>query len=100
MVVSKRSLKLHSNGTSHTPHLCEDLGHGSMDDNQEILHDEPPSLITTKRLVADADGYDLVMHIGDISYAEGFAGTVSDNESSFTTLHGLFFYSGSISSIN
>ncbi len=49
-----------------------------MDDTQEIIHDEPPSLLTTKRLVADADDYDFVMHIGDISYAEGFAGTVSE----------------------
>ena len=49
-----------------------------MDDSREVLNDEPPSLVTTKLLVADADGYDFVMHIGDISYAEGFAGTVSN----------------------
>lgn len=48
-----------------------------MDGNQEVLFEEAASLLTTKRLVADAEGYDFVMHIGDISYAEGFAGTVS-----------------------
>ena len=47
-----------------------------MDDNDEILDNEPSSLITTKRLVADAEDYDFVMHVGDTSYAEGFSGSV------------------------
>ena len=48
-----------------------------MDNSSEVIHTEPPSLNTTKRLIADAGDYDFVMHIGDISYAEGFASTVS-----------------------
>lgn len=55
-----------------------------MDDSSELIHTEPPSLSTTKRLVADAGDYDFVMHIGDISYAEGFASTVSRSESGNT----------------
>ncbi len=53
------------------------MGHGSMDDSQEIHDNEPPSLLTTKQLVANAEDYDFVMHVGDISYAEGFGGSVS-----------------------
>lgn len=52
-----------------------DLGHGQMDDSSEVLHSEPPSLITTKRMAEDTNDYNFVMHIGDIAYAEGFAST-------------------------
>ena len=47
-----------------------------MDDSSEVLHSEPPSLITTKRMAEDTNDYNFVMHIGDIAYAEGFASTV------------------------
>ena len=53
------------------------MGHSVMDDTMEVLHDEPPSLNTTKRLIAEAGNYNFVMHIGDIAYAEGFSTTVS-----------------------
>lgn len=47
-----------------------------MDDTNEVINTEPPSLNTTKRLIPDASDYHFVMHIGDISYAEGFGSTV------------------------
>ena len=54
------------------------MGHAVMDDTRQmLLHDEPPSLNTTNRLIAELDKHDFVMHIGDIAYAEGFATTVS-----------------------
>lgn len=58
---------------------CVDLGHGSMDENEEIHDIEPPSLVTTKHLAADVENYDLVLHVGDLSYAEGFGGSVSSD---------------------
>ncbi len=63
-----------------------------MDDSQEILHDEPPSLVTTKRLVADADNHNFVLHIGDISYAEGFAGTVSPTKKLSLAHYGVLIF--------
>ena len=54
-----------------------DLGHGEADNSMETIPYEPPSLNTTKRLIAAADNNDLVLHVGDICYAEGYAATVS-----------------------
>ena len=48
-----------------------------MDDSREVLGAEPPSVNTTNRLIAEIDNHDFVMHIGDISYAEGFSTSVS-----------------------
>ena len=56
--------------------FCSDLGHGEMDDTREVINMEPPSLNTTRRMMAVADAFDLILHIGDICYAEGFGGTV------------------------
>ncbi len=53
-----------------------DLGHGEIDDTKQVLRDEEPSLNTTRRLVEEMEYQDLVLHIGDICYAEGFAATV------------------------
>jgi hypothetical protein len=64
-------------GDGKMVYLSTDLGHGQMDDTKEVINAEPPSLNTTRNMAAIADDYDFVMHIGDISYAEGFASTVS-----------------------
>ncbi len=53
------------------------MGHGEVDSSNEILRTEQASLNTTARL-ANEPG-DVAMHIGDICYAEGFGGTVSQN---------------------
>ena len=48
-----------------------------LDDTRHMLPIDFPSLNTTKRLIAELDKHDFVMHIGDIAYAEGFGATVS-----------------------
>ena len=57
--------------------LLIDLGHAQMDDTKEIKDDQPASLNTTKRLIAEVDAHDFVLHVGDLAYAEGFATSVS-----------------------
>ena len=33
---------------------------------------EQPSLQTTKHLVSEMDSHDLLLHVGDLSYADGY----------------------------
>nr|XP_043616361.1 nucleotide pyrophosphatase/phosphodiesterase-like [Erigeron canadensis] len=49
-----------------------DMGKAERDGSNEYANYQPGSLITTDQLVKDLDNYDIVFHIGDIPYANGF----------------------------
>lgn len=42
------------------------------DGSNEFANYQPGSLNTTDTLVADLDNYDIVFHIGDLPYANGY----------------------------
>lgn len=42
------------------------------DGSNEYQNYQPGALITTDQLVQDLDNYDIVFHIGDMPYANGF----------------------------
>ena len=51
------------------------MGCGEVDGSyREQLYN--PSLNTTDRLLEELDGTDFLMHIGDMSYAQGYAAIV------------------------
>ena len=49
------------------------MGNGQEDDSQQVVHGQQPSLNTThgvkREVILTSINYELVMHIGDISYA-------------------------------
>ena len=45
---------------------------GERDGSNEYNNFQPGSLYSTDRLVADLDNIDLIFHIGDICYANGY----------------------------
>lgn len=49
-----------------------DLGKAERDGSNEYSNYQPGSLNTTDRLVEDLDNIDIVLHIGDLSYANGY----------------------------
>ncbi|KAL7606313.1 hypothetical protein Lser_V15G17398 [Lactuca serriola] len=49
-----------------------DMGKAERDGSNEYANYQPGSLITTDQLVSDLDNYDIVFHIGDLPYANGF----------------------------
>jgi len=49
-----------------------DLGHGEYDDSRQVLKLEQPSINTTKHLIQEINSSDLVIHVGDLSYADGY----------------------------
>lgn len=49
-----------------------DLGKAERDGSNEYSNYQPGSLNTTDRLVEDLDNIDIVFHIGDLSYANGY----------------------------
>ena len=51
---------------------CKDLGHGEFDDSRQVLKLEQPSINTTRHLVSEMSRHDLVLHVGDLSYADGY----------------------------
>lgn len=51
------------------------MGHGEIDLSVENKKYQQPSLNTTQRLLQDKG--DFIMHIGDLSYAEGYGASVS-----------------------
>ena len=53
-----------------------DMGHGEIDDTRQVLKLEQPSLDTTRNLVREMSGYDLLLHVGDLSYADGYEAIV------------------------
>ena len=71
----------------------EDMGCGEVDDSL-MMETEIPSINTTNHILDQIDDVDFVMHIGDISYAQGYSSVVSPR---CTLLHGrlyvLAFYS-------
>ena len=54
-----------------------DMGHGEFDDTRQVLKLEQPSLNTTKNLIKEMDSHDLIIDVGDISYADGYEPIVS-----------------------
>ena len=53
------------------------MGHGEFDDTRQVLKHEQPSLNTTKNLIKEMDTHDLIIDVGDISYADGYEPIVS-----------------------
>lgn len=49
-----------------------DLGKAERDGSNEYSNYQPGSLNTTDRLVEDLDNIDIIFHIGDLSYANGY----------------------------
>ncbi|KAF2920642.1 hypothetical protein DAI22_08g225000 [Oryza sativa Japonica Group] len=49
-----------------------DMGKAERDGSNEFANYQPGSLNTTDRLVEDLDNYDIVFHIGDLPYANGY----------------------------
>eukprot|EP00731_Ephydatia_muelleri_P019789 Em0012g614a len=54
-----------------------DMGNGQVDDSLQIMTAQQPALNTTNLIYSQIDQTDLVLHIGDISYARGYASVVS-----------------------
>lgn len=52
--------------------IIKDLGHGEFDDSRQVLKLEQPSINTTRHLVSEMGRHDLVLHVGDLSYADGY----------------------------
>ncbi len=52
------------------------MGKGEEDHSLEHWPWEDPSLNTTKHVIEQIDEIDLVLHIGDISYAVGYSSEV------------------------
>ena len=53
------------------------MGHGERDDTRQVLKLEQPSLNTTRNLISEMGAYDLIIDVGDISYADGYEPIVS-----------------------
>ena len=53
------------------------MGHGAFDDTRQVLNHEHPSISTTRNLIKEMDTHDLILDVGDISYAVGYAPVVS-----------------------
>ncbi|XP_065860580.1 probable inactive purple acid phosphatase 1 [Euphorbia lathyris] len=49
-----------------------DMGKGEVDGSSEYNDFQPGSLNTTKQLIEDLDNIDIIFHIGDICYANGY----------------------------
>uniref|UniRef100_A0A0D9XA43 Purple acid phosphatase n=1 Tax=Leersia perrieri TaxID=77586 RepID=A0A0D9XA43_9ORYZ len=49
-----------------------DMGKAERDGSNEFANYQPGSLNTTDRLVEDLDNYDIVFHIGDLPYSNGY----------------------------
>ena len=49
------------------------MGHGEYDDTREVHKLEQPALNTTRLIGKELNHTDFVLHVGDISYADGFA---------------------------
>ena len=50
------------------------MGHGAYDDTRQVLKLEQPSVDTTRNLIKEMNmnHYDLLYHVGDLSYADGY----------------------------
>lgn len=54
-----------------------DMGMGQADGSLQPIHEEYPSLNTSRLVMEEVNNTDFILHIGDISYARGYAGVVS-----------------------
>ena len=70
---------------SHDYLLVADMGHGAFDDTQQVLKLEQPSIETTKHLVSEMGSHDLLLHVGDLSYADGYEPIVSAKQGGYIT---------------
>lgn len=53
------------------------MGHGEKDETRQVRKLEQASLETTKNLIIDMEDHDLIIDVGDISYADGYEPIVS-----------------------
>ena len=53
------------------------MGQGQRDDTKQPVTGQLPSLNTTRLIMRDINHTDVLLHIGDVSYARGYAGVVS-----------------------
>ena len=53
-----------------------DMGNGQPDDSRQVITGQQPALNTTKLVMNQLNETDVVLHIGDISYARGYASVV------------------------
>ena len=53
------------------------MGHGAFDDTRQVLKLEQPAIETTKHLISEMGSHDLLLHVGDLSYADGYEPIVS-----------------------
>ena len=53
------------------------MGHGAFDDTRQVLKLEQPSIQTTNNLINEMASHDLLLHVGDLSYADGYEPIVS-----------------------
>ncbi len=53
------------------------MGHGEKDDTRQVRKLEQPSLDTTRNLISEMGAHDLIIDVGDISYADGYEPIVS-----------------------
>ena len=60
------------------PPLYTDMGNGHIDGTWQVIRQQPGALETTAVLKELVNDTDLVFHIGDISYARGYANVVSE----------------------
>uniref|UniRef100_A0A1X7U7G6 Purple acid phosphatase n=1 Tax=Amphimedon queenslandica TaxID=400682 RepID=A0A1X7U7G6_AMPQE len=51
-----------------------DMGEAQVDDTLQPIHAQPPAINNTNLMAKEVNERDLVLHIGDISYARGYAG--------------------------
>ena len=59
--------------------LSLDMGNGHEDGTWQVIRQQPGALNTSRMLKGLVPETDLVFHIGDISYARGYANVVSGN---------------------
>ena len=52
------------------------MGEAQQDDTLQPIAPEPGAINTTNCVKGQVDAIDMVLHIGDISYADGYAGAV------------------------
>lgn len=53
-----------------------DMGTGQYDDSMQAKEQQQPALNTTRLVMGQLNQTDFVLHVGDISYAEGYASVV------------------------
>ena len=78
---------MHSYSNCTISLLFVDMGNGQVDDSQQVTKEQQPALNTTRLLNQYLDKTDLVLHIGDTSYANGYASVVRDDIVIFVAPH-------------